>query len=125
MDGQAYDVWIEFDSMERSFDFVEGQNAGFALDGTDIDDTIGTRYGYSMTVKPNPNNRGSYDYFFEAISSPNRKHVVTLPYNQSIITFECKVLAGRDKFKGMQGASQLWDGLSVQFIPIKPQRSSI
>ena len=125
MDGQDYDVWIEFDSMERSFDFVEGQNADMAIDGTLIDDTIGTRYGYSMNVRPNPQNKEAYDDFFQAISSPIRKHSVTMPFNQTTITFDCKVLAGRDVFKGKQGSEYLWDGLSVQFIPITPQRSNL
>lgn len=124
LDGTYYAVWIEFNSMDRSFSFVEGVNQTVAINGADILDTLGTKYSYEFNVYADPNNRAAYDDFYWAISSPNRIHTIILPFGQSTIEFQCRVNSGRDKFKGNQGTSKLWDGLSVSVTPIKPQRSN-
>lgn len=122
MDERTYDVWITYDSMDLSFDFIEGVNADMNLLGGEILDTLGTKYSYEMRVVPNPNNLSDYDDFFYAISSPERIHSITLPFGQSTITFDAKINAGNHRFKGIQGQQKLWTGLRVSITPIDPQR---
>ena len=123
MDGVDYNVGIIFDSLERSFDFVEGPNQNMSINGADILDTLGTKYSFEMEVVPDKDDRSDYDDFYMAISSPNRIHHITMPFNQTVIEFYCKVNSGRDRFKGNQGSTKLWDSLTISVTPISPQRS--
>ena len=109
--------------MSRIFSFIEGQNAGMALSGKTILDTIGTNISYSMDVEPMKGYQSDYDNFFQAISNPSRTHTVTLPYGQSTITFDCYVLGGSDRLENRIGNTWVWGGMTVQFIPIAPQRT--
>lgn len=121
MDGITYDVHAIYGTQERAFSFVEGPNVGSSVFGTEILDTIGTKYGYSISIEPNPLNPAGYDAFYEAISSPNRVHEITMPYGQSTLTFKAKIESGGDTYKGKMGGYKRWGGLSVQFTPMYPQ----
>lgn len=123
IDSVSYKVGVVFPSLTRSFSFIEGPNAGMSLAGTTILDTIGTNYSYTMEVYPLKGNQSDYDAFFEAISSPSRTHQITLPYGQTTKTFNCYILGGSDKLMDRRGTSWVWGGMSVQFVPIAPQRT--
>lgn len=123
MDSTTYHLAVQFPTLSRSFSFIEGQNAGMALSGKTILDTIGTNYTYSMTVEPLNGYQTDYDNFFQAISSPSRTHTVTLPYGQSSLTFECYIMGGGDTLEGRRGTKWIWGGMTVQFVPIAPQRT--
>jgi len=123
MDSTTYHLAVQFPSLSRAFGFIEGQNAGMALSGKTILDTIGTNYTYSMDVEPLTGYQADYDNFFQAISNPSRTHTVTLPYGQSTITFQCYVMGGSDTLKGRLGTKWVWGGMNVQFVPIAPQRT--
>lgn len=123
LDGTTYRVGIVFDTLERSFDFIEGSNGGPAQAGNTVLDTIGTTYGYTMQIEPLQGRQADYDSLFWVISSPNRTHSVTLPFGQTTMTFDCYILGGTDRLKGRNGSDRKWGGLSLRFVPIAPARS--
>lgn len=120
MDSITYDVRPVFGSLKRAFDFTEGENAGVSKYGTEILDTIGTKYTYSVSVEPNQSNPTAYDSFYEAISNPNRVHAIVMPYGQTTLSFSAKIEGGEDAYKGKNG-SERWEGLSLKFTPMYPQ----
>ena len=122
MDGVAYNLGVVFQTMTRSFEFVEGRNGGMSLSGDTILDTIGTKYGYTMNVEPVTGHQSDYDAFYYAISRPERKHQITMPFGQSTISFACYVLGGSDSLQGRHNQDYVWGGLSVQIVPLGPQR---
>lgn len=121
MDGIAYDVHAIYGTLKRSFSFTEGPNGGPSVNGTEILDTIGTKYGYSVNVEPNPLNPAGYDAFYEAISNPNRVHEITMPYGQTSLTFKAMISGGSDTYQGINAGAAKWDGLTVEFVPMYPQ----
>lgn len=121
LDGITYDVRAVYGTLKRSFDFVEGPNYGSSKYGTEILDTIGTKYSYSVGIEPNPSNPAAYDSFYEAISSPNRTHSVVMPYGQTTLTFDAIINGGNDNYQGKRGNYERWDGLTVEFTPKCPQ----
>lgn len=151
MDGVMYRVAITFQSMNRSFGFIEGANKGLALSGRTILDTIGTAYSYTMNVealdvatryiyRPRGSTRlltsdgkvlytasdyeNDYDDFFWAISDPQkRQHTITMPFGQSTLTFGAYVTGGSDVFMNTKNTGRKWGGMTVNFIPIAPQRT--
>lgn len=122
MDGVTYRVRVVYDSMRRSFELMEGKNAGTMLSGRDERDLLGTKYGYVMDIEPDPASPQDYDKFYEAISAPVDTHQITLPYGQTTITYEAKIESGTDICGGHLGNANRWKGLSVNFKPIEPQR---
>ena len=122
MDGREYRVGIKFGSLERSFQFAEGQNGGVSITGDVILDTLGTSYPYTMEINPLTGAQADYDDLFDALSDPDRVHNVTLPYGQSSITFDCYVLSGRDRLQGRRAGERTWGGLKLSFVPLGPYR---
>lgn len=120
MDGITYDVRPVFGSLKRAFDFVEGEGAGLSKYGTEILDTIGTKYTYSVDIDQNLSSPAAYDAFYEAISNPNRVHTIVMPYGQTTLSFSAKIEGGEDTYQGKSG-SERWEGLSLKFTPMYPQ----
>ena len=50
MDGRAYNVEVESDSLERSFAVTDTDQSGRTMDYTMERDVIGTFYNYAMKV---------------------------------------------------------------------------
>lgn len=124
LDGIEYELPIEYPSINRSFSFMEGGQGGFMQSGLEVLDTIGTKYGYSLRIPARHRNPTEYDTFFEAISSPSRVHQITLPYGQSTITFDCKIENGSDNLQSNVWAYKSWGDMTINFTPIRPQRTT-
>lgn len=124
LDGMTYRVGIEYESMKRSGTLFEGNNTGVAIAGNDIRDVIGTKYKYEMTVYALPGYQEDYDEFYYAITAPVDTHRVELPFGQRILEFDAKIESASDNYYGIENGVGIWDKMSVEFIPIKPQRSA-
>lgn len=122
MDGTTYRVRIVYDTLVRSFELLEGVNAGEMLSGRHERDLLGTGYTYQMQVEPDPRYPTDYDAFFEAISAPVDSHTIIMPYGQTNITYEAMVESGQDTYRGIVGGRTKWRGLTVQYRYIEPQR---
>lgn len=122
MDGTTYRVRIVYDTLVRSFELLEGVNAGEMLSGRHERDLLGTGYTYQMQVEPDPRYPTDYDAFFEAISAPVDSHTINMPYGQTTITYEAMVESGQDTYRGIVGGRTKWRGLTVQYRYIEPQR---
>lgn len=123
MDGVKYRVRVVYDSMENSFRLEEGPNSGTMLSGRKERDLLGTYYGHSMKVEPDPAHPEDFDAFFHAISAPVDSHRVSLPYGQGVIEYEAMVTSGRRVNGGKLLGKTRWHGLEVEYEPIEPQRT--
>lgn len=122
MDGTTYRVRIVYDSLIRSFELMEGVNAGEMLSGRHERDLLGTGYTYQMQVEPDPRYPQDYDAFYQAISAPVDSHTITMPYGQTSITYEAMIESGQDTYRGVAAGRARWKGLTVQYRYTAPQR---
>ena len=122
VDGLTYRVLVEYDSLKRSFELLEGNNSGLAISGRTIRDVLGTNYKYEMTVRADPKYPTDYDSFFYKISEPVDYHMVELPFGQSTLMFEAKISDGNDIYKGYYHGYHRWDEMSLTFESMEPQR---
>ena len=122
MDGKEYQLPVEGDIV-RAFDFLDGGQGGMMQSGLETLDTIGTRYSYSVTIPRMASKQTVYDAFFQAVTSPNRVHAITLPYAQGTLSFNCKIENGSDRLGPPAGSVRTWGGLTLNFTPIRPQRT--
>ncbi len=115
---------IHFISIKRSFEVLDGENAGRVMSGEMERDIIGTYYNYSVEVDADEATAWEYDYFWQLISQPKDYHVITVPYGQDTLTFKAYVTQGSDELEIM-GAKNRWGGLSFNFIAMEPQRRPV
>ena len=123
MDGKAYNFRVPSGGLKRSFQVLDGDNAGRVLAGDMDRDVIGTFYNYEVTITPVSTDLNEYDAFYEEISAPVDFHLMTFPYGQSTLTFQAYVTAGADTIIKTGDGATHWRGLSVQFIAKSPQRT--
>ena len=122
MDGITYRVRLVYDSMVLSFELLEGPNEGTMLSGYHERDLQGTKYGHSMKVEPDPTFPEDFDAFFHALSAPVNSHHVELPYGQVTIAYDAEIQDGEVTYGGKLLGKNRWHGLTVNYIPIEPQR---
>lgn len=120
MDGVEYPN-IHVVSLKRSFQILDGENAGRVMTGEMDRDIIGTYYNYSCEIDASGADRQEYDDFYEAISAPKDSHEITVPYGQKSISFQAYVTNGEDNLITMYAENE-WGGLSFNFIAMAPQR---
>lgn len=123
VDHVEYKVNLKYATLSRSFSLLEGDNGGQVLTGKTKRDILGTMYSYELGIEQDPNNPEDYDAFYEVISSPVESHTVTFPYGQGTLTFEAMIKDGTDVYNGTYGGVELWNGLTIHFDAIEPQRS--
>lgn len=121
MDGKEY-ANIHVTSLQRSFQVLDGENAGRVMTGEMDRDVIGTFYNFACEIDASRANREEYDEFWEAISAPVDSHVLSLPYAQGVMEFNAYVTNGADNLLTMFEDSNEWGELSFNFIAMEPQR---
>ena len=123
IDGMELSVFITYPSRLLDFEIVEGPNSFTTLSFRDVVDVGGTKYRYSMRVRPNPEFPEDFDMLFDIVSAPVESHVVTLPFAQREISFDARIKSGSVVDYGSDGEHRTWSDLEIVFVPIKPQRT--
>jgi len=124
IDGISYDVGET--ELKRGAEIIyDPVTQGVMLDFSEVDDAAATKYTYSFTVEPKfgaTNKHSQYDAFFDDITSPKSVRSVELPFGQGTIIFQAKIRTASDILRKSFGGVNKWGGLSVTFLPVKPQR---
>lgn len=123
VDGVGYKVSVPSGGLKRSFDILDGPNAGRMLGGRMVRDVIGTFYNYQMEINRNGASLEEYDRLFQALSAPVDSHTLRFPYGQSTLTFQAYITKGNDSLIRRSKGKNYWGGLSVQFVAMAPQRT--
>lgn len=121
IDGVSY-PGVMVTSIRRSFQVLDGKLAGRVISGDMVRDVIGTYYNYEITVDASEASLATYDALYEVISSPDDFHTMTMPYGQSVHTFQAYVTTGSDDLSSMEDGRNLWQDLSFSVIAKSPKR---
>lgn len=123
IDAVVYRVRVVYGSLKRSFSIEDGPNSGTSIRKRAIRDIIGTGYAYEMQIEPDPRYPTDYDSFFDAVSAPVESHTVSFPYGQETLSFQAQIVSGADTYGGKLAGYERWNGLTLRFVPMEPQRS--
>lgn len=121
LDGVQY-PGLHVTGLTRSFQIMDGENAGRLLNFEMVRDVGGTFYNYSMTIDNTFSDPADYDAFYDAISAPVDCHTLTVPYGQETLTFNAYITKGDDTLSTMAGGVNKWGQLSINFIAMSPHR---
>lgn len=123
VDGVEYPGVFVKSPIHRSFNVLDGENAGRTMDGRMQRDIIGTYYTYRLEFDASLSDPEEYDALFEALSAPVDSHIISVPYGQGSLTFEAYVANGEDDLSRIyRDESKKWDNLTVNFVAMEPQR---
>lgn len=126
VDGKEYAASVT--NLERNFNITDGENAGRLLLILKMErDVQGTFYNYTMTIDSDFMNDEDYSELYLKLSAPVDSHVLEVPFNQEVLTFDAYVTSGKDKLKKVtnynkENQKNHWGELTVNFIAIEPQR---
>lgn len=123
VDGTAYNVKVPVGGLKRSFDILDGPNAGRMLSGRMTRDIIGTYYNYELQIERDNASLAEYDQLYQVLSAPVDYHTVSFPYGQNTLTFQAYVTKGSDSLLRRSSNKNHWTGLSIQFVAMEPQRT--
>lgn len=122
LDGKSYNVFVPESGIKRSGQVLDGDNAGRTQSGVMIRDIIGTYYNYSIEIDTSKTERAEYDALYQVLTAPVDSHTLTVPYAQETLTFQAYVTSAEDTLETMVDGNNLWGGLKINFIAMKPQR---
>ena len=112
-------------ALQRSFEVVDGENAGRTLDGVMHRDLIGTYYNYSITINTDKLSQSEYNALYQTISAPVESHTIVVPFGNESLTFKAYVTNGTDDLlRQYSETNRYWGNLSFNFIAMEPQRSA-
>ena len=120
VDGKSYNVAVK--SLKRTFQVLDGENAGRNLNGEMIRDVIGTYYNYSVEIARKEASPEEYDSLYEVISSTDDFHTFEMPYGQSVYTFKGYVSNGSDELRRIENNKKIWGNLAFNMIAKVPKR---
>ena len=90
---------------------VESSNvSGTLIDGTYFSDVTATRLEYTITVAVPVGKEYDYAALYEALVSPVPEHSITVPYNQTDITFKARIESVSDSFYREENGTKIWRG---------------
>ncbi|MCL2096676.1 MAG: hypothetical protein FWH10_07210 [Oscillospiraceae bacterium] len=130
IDGVSYDVG-EIELRRGAEIIFDPVTQGVMLDFSETDDAAAVKYSYSFNIEPKRgefpdfganNANEQYDAFYYDITSPKSIRTVELPFGQGSIIFGAKIKSAGDMLKKSVGGMNRWGGLTVTFMPVKPQR---
>lgn len=123
LDGVKYNVFVPGDGIRRSGQVLDGDAAGRSMvSAAMIRDIKGTFYNYTIQIDTSQTAVDEYDRLFEVLTAPVDSHTLTVPYGQGTMTFQAYVTSAEDTLRTMDNGVNIWGGLSVNFIAMKPQR---
>lgn len=100
------------------------ENLGVTLDLRKHYDIKGTYYDYDVEVATQHMNLADYDSLYEAITTPQESHTVTLPYGQSTITFDARISIASDVLVKSYTTFKKWGTLKITFEALSPQKEA-
>lgn len=109
-------------SISRKATVKSSGNSGDLLDGTYYNDVLGTYMEYDITVAVPTGMEDTYSQLYEMLTDPVSEHIVTMPYNQTTITFTARVETVIDKLYREEGTTRIWRSTSFTVTASEPQK---
>lgn len=124
IDGKYYNVVLPQGGVKRSFSILDGENSGRVQTGDMVRDIIGTYYNYNIQINQDLDYPEDYDSLYEVVSAPIDYHTIIVPYGQGIYQFQAYITDGEDTLDFINPYNNLnsWNGLSLNFVAMKPKR---
>lgn len=123
LNGIAFDADVAISAYNRSFNVLDGENAGRVMTGRMVRDIIGTYIGHKVTVFRRGNNHAGLDAFWDYLVEHSVDDSVQLEAadGQTTISYEAYYTSASQDIEKVDGGVNYWGEIEVNFIPMDAQ----
>lgn len=125
LNGRVFDADVAISKYNRSFNVLDGENAGRNLRGKMIRDIIGTYIGHKVTVFRRGNNYAGLDEFWDYLVEHSiDEDGVTLEAadGQTTLSYQAYYTSASQDLESVTNTGvNYWGDIEVNFIPMEAQ----
>lgn len=123
LNGISFDADVAIASYGRSFNVLDGENAGRVLTGRMVRDVIGAYVGHKLTVFRRGDNYAGLDRFWDYLLAHSVDDSVLLEAadGQSTISYEAYYTSASQELEKVEDGVNYWGDIEVNFIPMQAQ----
>lgn len=123
LNGIEFDADVAISSYKRSFNVLDGNNAGRVMTGRMVRDIIGTYIGHSLTVSRRGDNYNGLDKFWDYLIEHSVDDSVMLEAadGQSTISYEAYYTSGTQNIEKVENGVNYWGEIEINFVPMEAQ----
>lgn len=119
IDNETFDVGI-IDIKRKAK--IEKQELGTTQDGINHVVAVGTRFDYVVTFATKKMNVSEYNRLYEVLTNPVDYHNVTMPYNDTTISFKASISSADDSIVANYNNFRKWSSLQITFESLELQK---
>jgi hypothetical protein len=108
--------------VERTAEIRDTELSGIMTDGSYHRDLFGTYYNYTINLVVIKGKEAEYAALYQVLTAPVESHSVTVPYNNTIVTFTAYVKTVSDSLYRKSSNISVWKDITVDFIDVSPMR---
>lgn len=123
LNGIEFDADVAISAYTRSFNVLDGKNAGRVMTGRMIRDVIGTYIGHKVRVFRRGNNYDGLDAFWDYLVEHSVDDFVLLEAadGQTTIEYEAYYTSGTQEIEKVENGVNYWGEIEINFIPMEAQ----
>lgn len=123
INGVEFDAEVAISKYNRSFNVLDGENAGRVMSGRMIRDIIGTYIGHKITVFRRGDNYAGLDKFWDYLVEHSIDDSVMLEAadGQSTISYEAYYTSASQDIEKVENGTNYWGEIEVNFVPMDAQ----
>ena len=123
LNGIEFDADVSISAYNRSFNVLDGENAGRVLTGRMVRDIIGTYIGHKIKVFRRGNNYKGLDGFWDYLIAHSVDDSVMLEAadGQTTISYEAYYTSGTQDIQKVENGVNYWGEIEINFIPMDAQ----
>ena len=123
LNGIEFDADVAISGYNRSFNVLDGENAGRVMSGRMVRDIIGTYIGHKLTVFRRGDNYAGLDKFWDYLIEHSVDDSVMLEAadGQTTISYEAYYTSGTQDIEKVENGVNYWGEIEISFVPIDAQ----
>lgn len=123
LNGKEFDADVAISSYTRSFNVLDGDNAGRVMTGRMVRDIIGTYVGHKIKVFRRGNNYEGLDEFWDYLVEHSVDDSVMLEAadGQMTISYEAYYTSATQDIEFVSDSINYWGEIEINFIPMEAQ----
>ena len=123
LNGIEFDTEVAISSYNRSFNVLDGENAGRVMTGRMVRDIIGTYIGHKLTVFRRGDHYKGLDDFWAYLVAHSTDDSVMLEAadGQTTISYEAYYTSASQGLEKVEDRVNYWGEIEVNFVPMGAQ----
>lgn len=123
LNGRVFDADVAISKYSRSFNVLDGENAGRVLAGRMVRDIIGTYIGHKLTVFRRGDNYHGIDDFWDYLVQHSVDDSVMLEATdgQKTLSYEAYYTSASQAIEKVENDVTYWGEIEINFIPMDAQ----